>query len=88
MVPGPSRETIRNTTGTCSSVHYIRCPRLCSATNSHLRCGGGGVQCAEGAETHHALHRAPQRMQHSTAMYTLSQGTRPLTIILRTTVEK
>ena len=32
MVPGPSRETILNTIGTCSIVHRMPYPRQCSAT--------------------------------------------------------
>ena len=31
-------------------------------------------RCTEGAETHRALHRARQRMQRFSAMYTLSEG--------------
>ena len=34
MVPGPSRETILNTIGTCSTVHRMPYPRRCSATES------------------------------------------------------
>ena len=34
VVPGQSRETILNTTGTCSTVHYMPCSRQCSATES------------------------------------------------------
>ena len=34
VVPGPSHKTILNTTGTCSTVHYMPCPRQCSATES------------------------------------------------------
>ena len=33
MVPVPSRGTILNT-GTCSTVHYMPCPRQCNATES------------------------------------------------------
>ena len=34
MVPGPSRETILNTIGTCSTVHRMPYPRRCSAMES------------------------------------------------------
>ena len=34
MVSGPSRETILNTIGTCSTVHRMPNPRRCSATES------------------------------------------------------
>ena len=33
-MPGPSRGTILNTTGTCLTVQYVPCPRQCSATES------------------------------------------------------
>ena len=34
MVPSPTRETILNTIGTCSTVHRMPYPRRCSATES------------------------------------------------------
>ena len=34
VVPGPSRETILNTIGTCSTVHRMPYPWRCSATES------------------------------------------------------
>ena len=34
VVPSPSRQTILNTAGTCSTVHCMPCPRQCSATDA------------------------------------------------------